>query len=123
MKIIAILSSLLLSFILLSRCKKESTDSIVCDTAGWVPDSIRYSNTVEPILTQHCTSCHNNTEQQGNVNLSGYENVKQYANSDQLLGTMAHLKRYKKMPYNGEKLPQDKICKVKFWIDNGALNN
>ncbi|TAL57851.1 MAG: hypothetical protein EPN85_13045 [Bacteroidetes bacterium] len=109
--------------VLITRCKKESVDSIQCDTTGWIPDSIRYSNTVAPILSQHCTGCHNSTIMQGNVNLSGYDNAKKYADNDLLLGTMAHLKHYKKMPNDGTKVSHDKICKVKFWIDNGALNN
>lgn len=115
--------SLLLAAILPGGCKKESPDNIPCDTNGWIPDSVRYSNTVAPILAQNCIGCHNNNEQQGNVNLSGYENVKQYASNDLLLGSMAHLKRYKPMPKNADKLPQETICKVKYWIDNGALNN
>lgn len=108
--------------IAVTRCKKEGSDSISCDTTGWVADSIRFSNTVEPIINQHCTSCHNNSLFQGNVNLTGYSNVKKYADNGKLLGTMGYLKGYKGMPEAG-KIPQDKICKVKFWVDNGALNN
>ena len=104
-------------------CKKESPDNIQCDTTGWIPDSIRYSNTVAPMLVAYCTSCHNDNQQSGSVDLNDYPNVKKYVDNDQLLGTMGHLKHYKPMPENGAKLPQDKICEVKFWIDNGALNN
>lgn len=107
----------------LSQCKKESPDSISCDTTGLVADSIRYLNTVAPIMDEYCTGCHGNTVQKGQVNLSTYEGVKKQASNNKLLGTMGHLKGYRKMPREGEKIPQDKICKVKFWIDNGALNN
>ena len=123
MKTKGLIIASLIMLILISRCKKQTPDNIQCDTTGWIADSIRYSNTVAPILSQHCTSCHNNSTQQGNVNLSGYSNVKKYADNKKLLGTMAHLHGYKEMPQNGTKLDQDKICKVKFWIDNGALNN
>ncbi len=122
MKTKIIIAIFLTTLLLLIRCKKEKVDSIQCDTTGWIPDSIRYSNTVAPILAQHCTSCHNNTIQQGNVNLSDYSNVKKYASNDMLLGSMGYLKGYKGMPQDG-KIDQDKICKVKFWIDNGGLNN
>lgn len=106
-----------------SSCKKGDPDSISCDTTGWVPDSVRYSNVVAPLLLLNCQGCHSNGAKQGNISLEGYANVKKYADSDQLLGAMAHLKRYKPMPQNGTKLPEADICKVKFWIDNGVKNN
>ena len=104
-------------------CKKESVNNIVCDTTGWIPDSIRYSTTVEPLINLNCLGCHSNSVKRGNVTMEGYDHLKKYVDNDKLLGTIGHLKHYKPMPQNGTQLPQDQICKIKFWIDNGALNN
>ncbi len=108
---------------LLSQCKKESPDTIQCDTTNWVADSICFSNVVNPIIKSHCISCHNDNNKKGKVNLNGYDNVKKYVDNDKLLGTVAHLKGYKKMPDNSAKLSDETVCKVKYWVTNGALNN
>lgn len=114
---------LLLSAIAVISCKKETVDTIECDTSGFTTSTIKYSTVVEPILSANCYSCHSNTVQRGGVNLQGYANVKTYADNDKLLGTIAHLRGFQAMPQGGAKLDQDKICKIKFWIDNGTLNN
>ena len=111
------------SLVYISGCKKESVSHIQCDTTGWIPDSIRYSNAVAPLLTLYCTGCHNSSSHPKGVNLAGYDNVKKYVDNDMLLGTIGHLKNYKPMPKNGAQLKQEEICKIKFWIDNAALNN
>lgn len=109
--------------LLFSGCKKQSVDKIDCDMSGYTVSSITYSGVVEPILSANCYSCHSNTNQRGGVNLQGYANAKIYADNDQLLGTIVHLRGYTAMPENGNKLAQEQICKIKFWIDNGTLNN
>jgi hypothetical protein len=120
-----IFSLLLFAFLLLSlnACKKENVNAIQCDNSGMNPDSIRYSNTVSVILKQNCIRCHSNSLKKGWVNLQGYEHVKKYADNHKLLGTIAHLKGYKAMPRGAEMLSVQDICKIKFWIDHGAMNN
>lgn len=114
---------LLLSGIAVINCKKETVDTIECDTSGFTTATIKYSTVVEPILSASCYSCHSNSIQKGGVNLQGYANAKTYADNDKLLGTIAHLSGFQAMPEGGSKLDQDKICKIKFWIENGTLNN
>jgi len=125
-RIISIITCLSVMLLLLQACKKkESVDTIQCDTTGWNPDSITYSKTVSVIISRNCIRCHSNTVKKGWVDLEGYARVKKYSDNHKLLGSIAHLQGYKAMP-RGEtinKLPQDDICKIKFWIDNGALNN
>ena len=119
------LLTLLLTFIALffHACKKENVNDIQCNTTGWNPDSIRYSNTVSVIISQNCLGCHSSSIKKGRVALDSYDNVKKYADNHKLLGAIGHLKGYKGMPRNANMLPQDKVCKIKFWIDNGTLNN
>jgi hypothetical protein len=126
LRIIHLVIFLSAMFLLLQSCKKkENVNDIQCDTTGWNPDSITYSKTVSVILSKNCIRCHSNTVKKGWVDLEGYDRVKKYADNHKLLGSIAHLSGYKKMPRGegGSMLPQDEICKIKFWIDNGALNN
>ncbi|MBI4945725.1 MAG: hypothetical protein HY840_04910 [Bacteroidetes bacterium] len=125
-RIIHLLTFLSVVLLLLQSCrKKEDVNTVQCDTIGWNPDSITYSTTVSVIIKRNCIRCHNNSVKKGWVNLQGYGHVKKYADNNKLLGTIAHLQGYKSMP-RGEgatMLAQDEICKIKFWIDNGALDN
>lgn len=113
-------------FLFFQSCKKkEDVNTIQCDTTGWSTDSITYSKTVSVIVSKYCIRCHSNTVKKGWVDLEGYDRIKKYADNHKLLGTIAHLNGFKSMP-RGEgvnKLSQDDICKIKFWIDNGAINN
>lgn len=126
LKIIHLLDIICVTLLLLQSCrKKENVNDVQCDTTGWNPDSITYSKIVSPLLTKNCIHCHSNSIKKGWVNLQGYARVKKYADNHKLLGSIAHLSGYKNMP-RGEgatMFSQDEICKIKFWIDNGALNN
>jgi hypothetical protein len=112
-----------LTLILNSCKKKEDVNSIQCDTSGLNPDSILYSNTVSVIIQKNCIRCHSNSVKKGWVNLEGYEHVRKYTNNHKLLGAIAHLEGYIRMPRDADQLSQEDICKIKFWIDNGAMNN
>lgn len=113
----------LAAFMLFAGCKKQTVDKIECDTSAFSVSTTTYSGAVVPILQTQCYTCHSNSNQQGGINLQGYTNLKVYVDNDQLLGTIAHLRGYDAMPKNANKLAQEDICKIKFWIDNGALNN
>jgi hypothetical protein len=79
---------------------------------------------VLPLLNSYgCLGCHSSGSKQGGVNLEGYDQVKKYVDNDGLLGSIAHLNGFDAMPQGGNKMSQTEICKIKFWIDNGALNN
>jgi len=89
-----------------------------CDTS-----SVTYSGTITPILQSKCVGCHNNTLQSGLVNLIGYANVKVYAQSGSLLGSIQHANGYFPMPKGGTQLSECEIASVRTWIRNGAINN
>ena len=119
----AILFLLVLSGIVAAGCKKETVDKIECDNTGFTTSTVKYSTTVVSILQPNCYSCHSNATQLGGVNLEGFANAKIYADNGKLLNTIAHTSGFSAMPQNASKLPQDQICKIKFWIENGTLNN
>lgn len=104
-------------------CKKDNVDAIECDNTGFTTNTIKYSTVVEPILSANCYSCHSNTTQLGGINLQGHANAKAQADNGKLLGAISHSSGFDAMPQNASKLPQEQICKIKFWIENGTLNN
>ena len=116
-----VLSSFLLC---VSSCKKETVDSISCTsyTSNTTANS-RYSVEIKGILASKCVACHQESNAKGGVRLDNYGQVKTYVDNKELLGTIAHLSGYEAMPQGGSKLSQEDICKIKFWIDNGAPNN
>lgn len=111
--------------VLVISCKKDDPlTAITCDTTGFNTTDITYTKAVLPLLTNYgCLGCHSASSKQGGVNLEGYAQVKKYVDNDGLLGSIAHLKGFDAMPQGGNKMSQTEICQVKFWIDNGALNN
>jgi hypothetical protein len=103
-------------------CKKENANALQCDYKNLDADSILYSNCVSIIIKQNCLYCHNNSVKKGWVNLQGYAHVKKYADNHKLLGSIGHLKGYKAMPMAADMLSGEDICKIKFWVYNGAIN-
>lgn len=89
-----------------------------CDTTD-----VSYANTVEPILKAKCVGCHGDNNPGGGVQLNTYARVANVANSGFLVGSIAHLSGYKKMPQGGEKLPDCEIAQITAWVNAGALDN
>jgi hypothetical protein len=94
-----------------------------CDTTG----NISYSTQLLPILQGNCIGCHNSTTTNGNVNLSGYDNVKAIAtnirNGHPLLSAVVRkLPGFVGMPQTFS-LDECSIRKIELWIAQGTLNN
>jgi hypothetical protein len=82
-----------------------------------------YSGAVRPILDLHCIGCHNNTVQNGGVNLTTYTGVQTVANDGRLEGVINWSPGYPAMPFNGQKLSECNITQIMQWIEAGAPNN
>lgn len=82
-----------------------------------------YTANIAPILTSNCIRCHNAQRQDGNVNLEGFNQVKPYADSGKLYGTINHDPGYLLMPTDGVKIPFCDIEQVRLWVEGGAQNN
>lgn len=120
----SILFLFFLSIGVLSSCDTTSEEELlndanfVCDTSN-----VSFSNTIQPLVSTNCQSCHNNRSQQGGVNLEGYTNVKIYVDNGEFLGTIRHDPGFDPMPRGSSKLPNCDISKIETWINNGALDN
>lgn len=118
--------TLLMSMVfLLASCEYQNEEELFAKTANADPEDcnigeVTYQANVLPILERHCLTCHDERNGFGNVVLEGIENVRIYANSGQLLGSIDHQPGFSAMPDNGEKLPVCEIEMVRKWIDSGT---
>lgn len=106
--------------VIFTACTSDNYDDYYgnqCDV-----ENVTYSQTVAPIISNQCLSCHNSNNSSGGISLEGYDNVKKQADNGNLIGTIKHLPGYSAMPEGG-KLDDCTILKIETWIDNGALNN
>ncbi len=102
-------------------CSKASEDVLMpqqCDTTD-----MKYSTDILPIITANCYGCHGNGTVTNGVDLDGYDNVKAKAISGQLIGVITHADGYPAMPYDGNKLSDCEINKIRAWINKGAPDN
>ena len=95
-----------------------SEDTPSCDTTA-----VSYADFVAPLLDAHCNNCHGGEFPSANIALDTHRDVRRWAESGQLYGSMAHLDGYSRMPKSGNRLPQCDLDKVKAWIDADTPNN
>lgn len=90
-----------------------------CDVSA-----VTYSGEIQPMLDNYClAACHSearNAVAGGNVNLEGYNNVKNW--KDRIVSTMDYTGAFK-MPRESAKLDSCTINKLKAWIAKGAPND
>lgn len=87
-----------------------------CETAN-----MSYTNDIIPILTNNgCLGCHGDL---ATLDLTGYQDLKIYADNGALLGSIRHENGYRPMPDNMPKIDQCDIDKIAAWIEQGTLEN
>lgn len=87
-----------------------------CDTTN-----VKYSTTINTILTTNCTGCHGTN---GGVTLSNYSGVKTVIDNGKLWNAVNHLSGVQKsMPNSTTFLSKCNLRQIKIWIDAGAPNN
>lgn len=96
------------------------------------PDSIiAYTHLVQPILEEKCYSCHNDTKQNGGLNLSTWEGLQKGGDGGKVLKNEAWESELfhrvtlpqsskKFMPPKGEPLTFGEITILKWWMQQGA---
>ena len=115
---------LVITFIsmMLESCKYNNVEEMrnSCDTT-----QVTYSGTIVPILEANCYRCHgtNSNSGSGGIILQDYNVLSGFASDGKLYGNAAHLPGYIPMPYDGGKLSDCDLAKLKKWIDSGHPNN
>lgn len=85
--------------------------------------SVSFANDVNNIITSQCLSCHNNGFLSGGINLQGYTNVRNIAQTGLLVNVISHNAGVSPMPKNATKLDNCSIEKIKQWVSSGMPNN
>lgn len=126
MKVIAISLLGLLLLLVVSTCYYDSEEYLFPQTGGECDTlNVTYTVSVEPILQNHCLSCHANSVAAsfgGNIRLEEYADVKVQADNHKLLGAVDHENGYTPMPMGAPKLDNCKVTTIRIWVNAGAPN-
>jgi mono/diheme cytochrome c family protein len=97
---------------------------LICSlaTAGATAATTSFSTQILPILQKHCAGCHNQTNPQSNLSLTGYEAIKKGGSSGPGIETIP---KYisgtsPRMPKGGPPLDPSEIDLISSWIAAGA---
>jgi hypothetical protein len=103
-------------------CENQNEEDLFgksdCDSTN-----VSYSGYVEPLIQNHCFTCHSDANLIAPFSLEGYDNVKIRVNNGQLFGALNHQSGFQNMPRGRPKLPECDLSKINSWIREGALNN
>ncbi len=80
---------------------------------------IKFSD-ITTIFNTNCSSCHNASTKNANIDLTNYTSTVNAANSGKLLGAIKHESGFRAMPTSG-KLSTTDISKIETWINDGKL--
>lgn len=98
--------------------EEELYPTLECNTEG-----VTYSGAVLAIISGKCYKCHDAANNNGNITLEGYDNLKKYVDSGQLLGAIKRQPGYSPMPKNEPQLIECDIAKIEEWVSQGAPQN
>ncbi len=118
--IIPLISCVLITFF--CSCTSDNEEDLfgttTCDTSN-----TSYAQDLVPIIERSCFNCHDSDNNNGNVTLEGYTNVKRFVDNNRLIGAIKHLPGFAPMPQGKAMLVECEIEKFEEWIQNGAPNN
>ncbi len=111
----------LISLLLLSSCYYDNQEDLYqyldnnCDTTD-----ITFSNSILPIISDECSSCHLGVNALGQVSLNNYTEVMVYIENGELLSDIKG--ETNMMPKSGL-ISSCKLSVIEKWINDGAKNN
>ncbi|MCR9132112.1 MAG: hypothetical protein NXI08_06050 [bacterium] len=126
-----------IAFVFLITCSVSCLNNIE-DVTGTVQTNVSFSADVQPIMQQHCVSCHNNNFANNNFNATSYESI--LSGSGTVYGNQIVVPNepdqsglvdiiepnpesgLQRMPTGGS-LSGDEIQIIRAWIREGAQNN
>lgn len=126
-----------IAFVFLITCSVGCLNNIE-DVTGTVQSNVSFSADVQPIMQQHCVSCHNNNFANNNFNATSYESI--LSGSGTVYGNQIVVPNepdqsglvdiiepdpesgLQRMPTGGS-LSGDEIQIIRAWIREGAQNN
>lgn len=120
-------SVLLLIFIsatvALQSCYKDNEEDLYPDPDKCNTENVSFSQTVMPVITNNCVSCHSGSAPSGGVSLSNYAEVVASVDGGRFLGAIRHESGFSAMPQGAAKLSDCNISRIEAWIEQGKKNN
>ena len=110
------------TMIFLGSCYYDNEEDLYPPTEC-ISDNMSYQSDVVPIISNNCYVCHSAISNTGDVTLEGYDEIKKYVDSGQLMGAINHNAGFSPMPQDAPKLNDCSISKIESWIADGAPNN
>jgi len=123
----AALSLLLLVTFSFTGCYYDNEEDLYplepCDTSV-----VTYSQTITPIISSKCYSCHSNSTagtSGSGISWEGYPNIASYLDnfSSVFIGTIKHSDGFSPMPKDQQMLSGCNIRKIEIWINQGYPDN
>jgi hypothetical protein len=116
---------LVLGISFMPGCVYEKEDILyppsTCDTTG-----VTYSQTIVPILSANCYSCHstaNSPSMGSGIVLDSHHELVHHVDDGDLVGVINHAPGFPPMPKNSAKLSDCDIKKIEAWVNAGAPEN
>ena len=117
-----ILSVCTLFAFLFQACVYDNEEELLmvggCDSANQ-----SYSSDILPLIRANCYRCHDAANNFGGVTLEGYDQLRSFAESGDLLGAIKHQSGFSPMPKDAGKLDDCIIERIESWVNDGAPNN
>jgi hypothetical protein len=108
---------------LLPGCYYDNVEDLYPQTPACDTSNVTYSETIAPIMNNHCNSCHPTGGGAGGIVTDNWNDLSAAAANGVLWGAVNHEQGYEPMPLNAPKLGDCNLKKIKTWIDTGAPNN
>lgn len=103
---------------LLTAVTLSCTNDSESDLIGGTPENVTYNETIKPIITQNCISCHSQPPLTGvPMSLMTYDNLKDAVENRGLINRISSSDPNFLMPSGGPRLPQSEINKIIAWKD------
>lgn len=114
---------LILSALFLGSCYYDNEEDLYpnippCDTAN-----VKYSETVAPVMANHCNGCHGGSFPAAGIRTDTYEGLSVVAANGRLWGSINHQQGFSFMPKDAPKLSACDLAKIRMWLDEGYPDN
>jgi len=118
MKLLAFLIVIVAVSTTYTSCTKDKAPAAIVKDPD-CSDTISFSQDIQPLMTNYCTSCHDQGSGTGFTS-TNYTDISQKASEavDRMHGTGGAL-----MPEGGPALSEEQIKMVQCWIQNNKPNN
>lgn len=119
-----LVSGIVLTFVLaltINSCYYDNEEDLYLGSTTCDTTAVTYSNSIAPVFSGYCNSCHGSSSPSGNIITDNYASVK--TNISRIQGAINHQSGYIAMPQSGGKLSPCDLTKIDIWIRHGMPNN